>query len=118
MPSASASWVGWNKSNWAIMSLTIIFPPSSNRIDLEGLVRRWAPRQMIDDHVGRHRRAVEQVSAQGIGDGRCDGGGPGAQHRFADPLNPDGVLRIGLFDRSPADLDRNIEIGGQLALVE
>jgi len=56
---------------------------------------------MIDDHVGRDRRAVEQVSAQGIGDGRCDGGGTRAQH--------------GLADASPAALAADSEVIARIA---
>src|SRR5579871_7055118 len=99
-------------------SLIIMAVAPSDRVDLERLVRLRPLREEIEDHVERHRRAVEQMSTERIGNRRSDGGGAGALDGLAYTLYADRVLRISLVDRTPRDLGRNVEIGRGLRLVE
>src|SRR5260370_12609943 len=97
-------------------SLIIMAVAPSDRVDLERLMRLRPLREEIEDHVERHRRPVEQMSAERIGNRTGDGGGAGALHRLAHALDADRVLRIGLVHPAPSDLSRNVEIGPGLRL--
>src|SRR5262249_49208999 len=99
-------------------SLIIMTVAPSDRVDLERLVRLRPLREEIEDHIERYRRAVEQVSTERIGNRRGHGSGARALDRLAHALDADRILRIGLVDRTPSDLGRNVEIGRRLRLIE
>src|SRR5260370_8440231 len=85
-------------------SLIIMAVAPSDRVDLERLMRLRPLREEIKDHVERHRRPVEQMSTERIGNRRGDGGGAGALHRLPHPLYPDRVLPTGPVDPPPSAL--------------
>ena len=68
-------------------------------------------REEIEDHIERHRRPVEQMSTERIGNRRGDGSCAGALDRLADALDADRVLRIGLVNCTPSNFGGNVEIG-------
>src|SRR5260370_16758890 len=91
-------------------SLIIMAVAPSDRVDLERLMRLRPLREEIEDHVERHRRPVEQMSAVRIGNRRGDGGSAGALHRLAHPLAPHRVLPNCRSALTPSNIRRHLRI--------
>src|SRR5882724_6957056 len=112
---------GWKSSNAGITSrITAISFSFCQPLDVgrEGLMRPLARFKRSQNNVGGHGRTPEHIVAHRGGDRVQDCAKAGANGRLADATCSNRRLRIGKTERSELHLDRLVENGRWLVLIE